>query len=69
MPLICNLAVNERFSVRLVVSQSYHEVEMWDWMFYLQTGDIMPSGSSVTRLAASQTAPHEYWLHQNRKPI
>ena len=69
MPLVCEFAVNERYSVRLTVSQNSHEADWWDWTCLLQSGYVIGFGKMPTKIAAQVEGQRAYeaWFFRNRR--
>jgi hypothetical protein len=68
MLLACDLAVNERYSVRLMVRQGSHEADVWDWTCFLQNDHVIASGRMPTKMAAQVAGQRAYeaWVHRHR---
>ena len=67
MVLICDFDITQSVSVRLIVSSSTSDT--WAWAYILQSGKIIASGKTASRLAAQVAVQrvHGGWLHRNQE--
>jgi hypothetical protein len=70
-PLILVCDIKTSLSVRLSVTRSTIEADVWIWTHIISSGEVIATGKKETILAAQVAAQHahESWQYRNRSQL